>query len=68
MLACVCEVWCVCVIGVCQVESKCSRRGGRSCDGGRHAALDVAEDILVRVRLYGVMGCVGLVVRVMIVC
>ena len=52
----------VCVIGVCQVESEPARCGGRSCDSGRRAALDVADDIGVRVRLYDVMGCVGLVV------
>ena len=52
----------VCVIGVCQVEWERPRCGGRSCDGGRRAALEVADDIGVRVRLYGVMGCVGLVV------
>ncbi len=50
---------CVCVIGVCQLELERARCGGRSCDGGRRAALDVAEDIGVRVRLYGVMGVGG---------
>ena len=64
----VCVRFGVCVIGVCQLESEQARCGGRSCDGGRRAALDVADDIGVRVRLYGVMGCVGLVVCVMMVC
>ncbi len=49
----------VCLIGVCQLESEQARCGGRSCDGGRRAALDVAEDIGVRVRLDGVMGVCG---------
>ena len=62
MFACVFVWFGVCVIGVCQLESEQARCGGRSCDGGRRAALDVADDIGVRVRLYGVMGCVGLVV------
>jgi hypothetical protein len=47
----VCVVWCVR-----QVEFEQARCGGRSCDGGRRAALDVAEDIEVRVWLDGVMG------------
>ncbi len=67
---CACVRWClhvcvrfgVCVIGVCQLGWERARCGGRSCDGERRAALDVADDIGVRVRLYGVMGCVGLVV------
>jgi hypothetical protein len=45
-------VWC----GVRQVEWEQARCGGRSCDGGRRAALDVAVDIGVRVGLDGVMG------------
>ena len=49
---CVCGVLC----GVRQLEWEQARCGGRSCDGGRRAALDVAEDIEVRVRLDGVMG------------
>ncbi len=51
------NVWClhVCVIGVCQLEWERARCGGWSCDGGRLAALDIADDIVVRVRLYGVM-------------
>ena len=49
----------VCVIGVCQVEWELARCEGRSCDGGRRAALDVADDIGVRVRLDDVMGVCG---------
>jgi hypothetical protein len=52
----------VCVIGVCQLELERPRCGGRSCDGGCLGALEVADDIVVRVRVCGVMGCVGLVV------
>jgi hypothetical protein len=46
-----CVVWCVR-----QLEPQRPRCGGRSCDGRRRAALDVAEDIGVRVGLDGVMG------------
>ena len=53
----VCVVWCVC-----QLEWEQRRCGGRSCDGERRAALDVADDIGVRARLDGVMGCVVVVV------
>jgi hypothetical protein len=49
---CVLGVWC----GVRQLAWDRPRCGGRSCDGGRRAALDVADDIGVRVRLDGVMG------------
>jgi hypothetical protein len=57
---CVCELVCnKCVSGVCQLEQERPRCGGRSCDCGRPAALDVAEDIGVRVRLDGVMGVWG---------
>ncbi len=66
--ACMCVRFGVCVIGVCQLEGELAWCGGRSCDGGRRAALEVADDIGVRVRLYGMMGCVGLVVCVMMVC
>ncbi len=45
-------VWC----GMRQLEWEPPRCGGRSCDGGRRAAHDVADDIGVRVRLDGVMG------------
>ena len=45
-------VWC----GVRQVGWEQARGGGRICDGGRRAALDVADDIGVRVRVDGVMG------------
>jgi hypothetical protein len=45
-------VWC----GVCQLEWEQTWCGGRSCNGGRRAALDVADDVGVRVRLDGVMG------------
>ena len=48
-------VWC----GVRQLECEQPWCGGRSCDGGRRAALDVADDIEVRVRLDGVMGVSG---------
>ncbi len=50
-------VGCVCVC-VCQLEPQRPRFRceGRSCDGGRRAALDVADDIEVRVRLAGVVG------------
>ncbi len=44
-------VWC----GVRQVERERPRCGWRICDGGRRAALDVADDIGVRVRVDGVM-------------
>ena len=47
-------VWC----GVCQLEEEPPWSGGRSCDGERRAALDVADDIVVRVMLDGVMRCV----------
>ena len=62
---CVCGRWCwMCVrcgvgcvwCGVRQLELERPRCGGRSSDGGRRAALDVADDIDVRVRLDGVMG------------
>ncbi len=53
---CVIGVWC----GARQLELQRPRSGprcgGRSCDGGRLAALDVADDVGVRVRLDGVMG------------
>ena len=58
----VCGVWCDVWCGVRQLEWELPRCGGRSCDGGRRAALDVADDIGVRVRLGAVMGCVGLAV------
>ena len=45
-------VWC----GVRQVFLEQAWSGGRSCDCERRAALDVADDIGVRVRLDGVMG------------
>ncbi len=48
-------VWC----GAHQLELQRPRCGGRSCDGGRRAALDVADDVGVRVRLDGVMGVCG---------
>ena len=54
--ACMCVWFGVCVIGVCQLAWERPQCGGRSCDGGRRAALDVADDIGVRVRLDGVMG------------
>ncbi len=47
-------VYCVCC--VCQLESQQARSGGRSCDGGRRAALEVAEDTGVRVRPDAVLG------------
>ncbi len=56
----VCGVVCVSlsvvVVGILIVGCERPRCGGRSCDGGRLAALDVADDIEVRVRLDGVMG------------
>ena len=52
----VCAVWCLVCGVVRQLEWERPRCGGRSCDGGRRAALDVADDIGVRVRLDGVMG------------
>ena len=51
-VGCLCDVIC----GVRQLDWERPRCGGRSCDGGRRAALDVADDIGVRVRLDGVMG------------
>jgi hypothetical protein len=63
---CLCGRWCLhvcvvfacaCVIGVCQLELERPRCGGWNCDGGRRAALDIADDIEVRVRVCGVMGC-----------
>ncbi len=47
------------VFGVCQLELEQSWCGGWSCDGGRRAALDVAVDIGVRVRLNGVESWKG---------
>ncbi len=56
-VGCVLGVCFVCLVcGVRQVEWEQARCGGRSCDGGRRAALDVAEGIGVRVGLDGVMG------------
>ncbi len=52
----VCQVCVWCVFGVRQVECEQAQCGGRSCAGGRRAALDVADDIGVRVGLDGVMG------------
>jgi hypothetical protein len=65
MCLCVCGLWClhvcvlVCVIGVCQLRLQQAWWGGRSCDGRRRAALEVADDIGVRVRVDGVMGVWG---------
>ena len=49
----------VCVIGVCQLEWELPRCGLWSCDGRRRAALNVADDIAVRVRLDVVVGVWG---------
>jgi hypothetical protein len=57
-VGCVCGVWCDIFVwcGVRQLEQQQPRCGGRSCDVGRRAAFDVAEDVAVRVGLDGVMG------------
>jgi hypothetical protein len=49
-------VWCGAWCGLRQLEGEQAWCGGRCCDGGRRAALDVADDIGVRVRVDGVMG------------
>jgi hypothetical protein len=47
------------VFVLCQFDRKPPRCGGRSVYGGRRAALDVADDVGVRVRVDAVMDVSG---------